>query len=62
VDQQVERWFAFLTDQLLRHEVHKNVVALEKDFREWITNRSADPILFVWTRPMEHRSRGRGAS
>ncbi|MBB5833316.1 hypothetical protein HDA39_000050 [Kribbella italica] len=33
---QVERWFAFLTDQLLRRGVHKSVQALEKDVRDWI--------------------------
>ncbi len=34
---QVERWFGFLTDQLLRRGVHKSVAALEKDVRDWIT-------------------------
>ncbi|PKW18620.1 IS630 family transposase [Saccharopolyspora spinosa] len=47
---QVERWFAFLTDQLLRRGVHKSVVALEKDVREWITNWNADPKPFAWTK------------
>ncbi len=45
-----ERWFAFLTDQLLRRGVHKSVVALEKDVREWITNWNADPKPFAWTK------------
>ncbi|MGW3467660.1 IS630 family transposase [Saccharopolyspora sp. NPDC000995] len=47
---QVERWFAFLTDQLLRRGVHKSVAALEKDVREWITNWNADPKPFAWTK------------
>jgi transposase-like protein/transposase len=47
---QVERWFAFLTDQLLRRSVHKSVVALEKDVREWINNWNDDPKPFVWTK------------
>ena len=33
---QVERWFGYLTDQLLRRGVHKSVAALEKDVRNWI--------------------------
>ncbi|MBB5156948.1 IS630 family transposase [Saccharopolyspora phatthalungensis] len=47
---QVERWFAFLTDQLLRRGVHKSVVALEKDVREWIKNWNEDPKPFVWSK------------
>jgi transposase len=47
---QVERWFAFLTDQLLRRGVHKSVAALEKDVREWINNWNDDPKPFVWTK------------
>jgi hypothetical protein len=31
---QVERWFGFLTDQLLRRGVHKSVAALEKGRQE----------------------------
>ncbi len=30
---QVERWFGFLTDQMIRRGVHKSVQALEKDVR-----------------------------
>ena len=45
---QVERWFAFLTDQLLRRGVHKSVAALEKDIREWIKTWNEDPRPFVW--------------
>jgi transposase len=44
---QVERWFAFLTDQLLRRGVHKSVAALEKDVREWIENWNNDPKPFA---------------
>lgn len=47
---QVERWFAFLTDQLLRRAVHKSVAALEKDVREWIENWNNDPKPFAWTK------------
>lgn len=31
---QVERWFGFLTDQLIRRGVHKSVQTLENDIRE----------------------------
>lgn len=47
---QVERWFAFLTDQLLRRGVHKSVAALEKDVREWIKNWNDNPKPFAWTK------------
>ena len=50
---QVERWFGFLTDQLIRRGVHKSVVALEKDVRAWIANWNSDPKPFVWTKTAE---------
>jgi transposase len=50
---QVERWFGFLTDQLLRRSVHKSVQALEKDLREWIKNWNEDPRPFVWKKTAE---------
>jgi transposase/transcriptional regulator with XRE-family HTH domain len=50
---QVERWFAFLTDQLLRRGVHKSVVTLEKDVRDWIKAWNEDPKPFVWRKTAE---------
>jgi transposase len=50
---QVERWFAFLTDQLLRRGVHKSVAALEKDVREWIKTWNENPTPFVWKKTAE---------
>jgi len=47
---QVERWFGFLTDELLRRGVHKSVQALEHDVRNWIKNWNDDPRPFVWTK------------
>ncbi|WP_228003202.1 hypothetical protein [Nocardia australiensis] len=44
----VERWFGFLTDQLLRRGVHKGVVALNKDITAWIEQWNTDPKPFVW--------------
>ena len=50
---QVERWFGFLTDQLLRRGVHKSVEVLEKDVREWIKMWNEDPKPFVWRKTAE---------
>jgi transposase len=50
---QAERWFGFLTDQLLRHSVHKSVAALEKDVRAWIATWNQDPKPFAWTKTAE---------
>ena len=50
---QVERWFAYLTDQLLRRGVHKSVAALEKDVRNWIETWNDDPKPFAWTKTAE---------
>jgi transposase len=50
---QVERWFGYLTDQLLRRGVHKSVQALEKDVRTWIKLWNNDPKPFVWTKTAE---------
>jgi transposase len=50
---QVERWFGFLTDQLLRRGVHKSGAVLEKDLREWIKNWNEDPKPFVWRKTAE---------
>ena len=50
---QVERWFGLLTDQLIRRGVHKSVVALEHDVREWMRNWNQDPRPFVWTKTAE---------
>ena len=50
---QVERWFGILTDQLIRRGVHRSVVALEKDVRQWIKNWNEDPKPFVWTKTAE---------
>jgi transposase len=50
---QVERWFGLLTDQLIRCGVHKSVVALENDVRQWIKNWNQDPKPFIWTKTAE---------
>jgi transposase len=50
---QVERWFAYLTEQLVRRGVHKSVAKLEADIRAWIAAWNADPKPFVWTKTAE---------
>jgi transposase len=50
---QVERWFAFLTVQLLRRGVHRSVAALEKDVRTWIQAWNENPQPFVWKKTAE---------
>ncbi|RBQ11691.1 IS630 family transposase, partial [Spongiactinospora rosea] len=50
---QVERWFGFLTDQMIRRGVHKSVQALEKDIRAWIDQWNDNPRPFVWKKTAE---------
>jgi transposase len=50
---QVERWFGYLTDQLIRRGVHKSVQALENDIRTWMQQWNHDPKPFVWTKTAE---------
>jgi len=47
---QVERWFGLLTDKQLRRGVHKNLQALERDIRAWITQWNDNPQPFTWTK------------
>ena len=50
---QVERWFAYLTDDLLRRSDHRSVQALEKDIREWVNAWNENPKPFIWTKTAE---------
>jgi transposase len=50
---QVERWFGFLTEQLIRRGVHKSVQTLERDIREWVRMWNEDPKPFVWKKTAE---------
>lgn len=50
---QVERWFGYLTDDLLRRSDHRSVQALEKDIRSWVEAWNANPKPFVWTKTAE---------
>ena len=53
VAQQVERWFADLTDDLLRRSDHRSVQALEKDIRAWVAAWNENPKPFIWTKTAE---------
>jgi transposase len=50
---QVERWFGFLTDQMIRRGAHTSVQALEADIRSWVATWNEDPRPFVWTKTAE---------
>ena len=50
---QVERWFAYLTEDLLRRSDHRSVQALEKDIRNWVQAWNENPKPFIWTKTAE---------
>jgi transposase len=50
---QVERWFAYLTTQMLQRGGCKSVQALEADVRNWIEHWNSDPKPFVWKKTAE---------
>lgn len=50
---QVERWFAYLTGDLLQRGDHRSVHALEADIRAWVTAWNANPQPFIWTKTAE---------
>ena len=48
---QVERWFGYLADQMIRRGAHKNVQALEADIRRWIEHWNENPARSPGPRP-----------
>src|SRR5665811_324073 len=50
---QVERWFGYITDQLIRRGSHASVQALEGDIRNWAKGWNEDPKPFIWTKTAE---------
>ena len=50
---QVERWFAYLTQDLLQRSDHRSVQALERDIRTWVTAWNENPKPFIWTKIAE---------
>ena len=47
---QVERWFAALTDKQLRRGSHRSTRALEDAIRLYLATYNADPKPFVWVK------------
>jgi transposase len=47
---QVERFFALLTDKKIRRGVHRNVADLQADISTFIDRHNADPKPFRWTK------------
>jgi transposase len=50
---QVERWFAYLTQDLLQRSDHRSVQALENDIRQWVLAWNENPKPFIWTKTAE---------
>lgn len=50
---QVERCFAYLTDDLLRRSDHRSVQALENDIRQWVAAWNEKPQPFIWVKTAE---------
>ena len=47
---QVERFFAFVTEDLLQRSHHNTVQQLEADIRGWIKDWNTHPKTFIWTK------------
>jgi transposase len=47
---QVERWFAYISSDLLQRSDHRNVQTLEKDLRDWSAAWNQNPKPFIWTK------------
>jgi len=47
---QVERWFAHLTEKKIKRAAHQSVVQLEKDIRRFIEVGNREPKSFMWTK------------
>ena len=50
---QVERFFAYVTADLLQRSDHRSVQALEKDIRNWVKGWNENPKPFIWTKSAE---------
>ena len=46
----VERFFGYVTADLLQRSDHRSVQALEADIRTWVQAWNEDPKVFVWTK------------
>ena len=50
---QVERFFAYVTADLLQRSDHRSVHALEADIRTWVKGWNENPNPFIWTKSAE---------
>ncbi|WP_022887235.1 IS630 family transposase [Glaciibacter superstes] len=50
---QVERFFAYVTADLLQRSDHRSVQALENDIRKWVKGWNENPKPFIWTKSAE---------
>jgi len=50
---QVERFFAYVTEDLLQRSHHNSVQQLEADIRGWVKDWNTDPKPFIWTKNAE---------
>jgi transposase len=50
---QVERFFAYVTNDLLQRSDHRNVQNLEADIRNWVKEWNENPKPFIWTKTAE---------
>jgi transposase len=50
---QVERFFALITERMIRRGIHRNVAALRRDIKTFITAHNAEPKPFRWTKSAE---------
>jgi transposase len=46
---QVERWFALITDRMIRRGTFRSVAELERAIYQWLAHWNNDPKPFVWT-------------
>jgi transposase/DNA-binding CsgD family transcriptional regulator len=46
---QVERWFALITDRMIRRGTFRSVAELERAIYQWLATWNTDPKGFVWT-------------
>ena len=50
---QVERFFVYVTADLLSRSDHRSVPKLESDIRNWVTAWNQNPKSFIWTKTVE---------
>ena len=47
---QLERWFATLTERQIRRGTHRSTVELERAIRDYLAANNRNPGPFVWTK------------